>query len=47
MCYNVNVIVNTCEGDAMHWLFILLIVVVVIYGLAAINMRMAARNLVG
>jgi uncharacterized Rmd1/YagE family protein len=31
----------------MHWLFIILIVVVVIYALAAINMRMAAKNLVG
>jgi hypothetical protein len=31
----------------MHWFFIILLAVVVVYGLAAINMRMAARNLVG
>jgi hypothetical protein len=31
----------------MYWLFIILIAVIFIYGLAAINMRMAARNLVG
>jgi len=31
----------------MKWLLILLIAVIVIYGFAAINMRMAARNLVG
>jgi hypothetical protein len=31
----------------MHWLLVILIAVVCIYGLAAINMRMAARNLVG
>lgn len=29
------------------WLLILIIAVVAIYGFAAINMRMAARNLVG
>lgn len=31
----------------MHWLLIVFIVIVIIYGLAAINMRMAAKNLVG
>jgi len=31
----------------MHWLLIVLIVIVIIYCFAAINMRMAAKNLVG
>ncbi len=31
----------------MKWLLILLIAVIAIYGFAAINMRMAARNLMG
>ena len=31
----------------MKWLLILLIAVIAIYVFAAINMRMAARNLVG
>ncbi len=31
----------------MHWLFIILIAIVAIYIFAAINMRMAAKNLVG
>ncbi len=31
----------------MKWLLILVIAVAAIYGFAAINMRMAARNLVG
>jgi hypothetical protein len=31
----------------MKWLFILLLAIVVIYVFAAINMRMAARNLMG
>jgi hypothetical protein len=31
----------------MHWIFIILIVVVVIYVFAAINMRMACKNLYG
>ena len=35
------------QGDSMHWLFIVLIAIIVIYVLAGINMRMAAKNLVG
>jgi len=31
----------------MKWLLILFIAVIAIYGFAAINMRMAARNLMG
>ena len=31
----------------MKWLLILLVAVIAIYGFAAINMRMAARNLMG
>ena len=31
----------------MKWLLILFVAVIFIYGLAAINMRMAARNLMG
>jgi len=31
----------------MKWLLILSIAVIAIYGFAAINMRMAARNLMG
>ena len=31
----------------MHWLLVILIAVIAIYVFAAINMRMAARNLVG
>jgi hypothetical protein len=31
----------------MHWLIIILIAVIVIYGLAALNMRIACKNLYG
>lgn len=31
----------------MHWLLIVLLVIVVVYGLAALNMRMACKNLYG
>jgi hypothetical protein len=31
----------------MHWILIVLIAVIAIYVFAAINMRMAAKNLVG
>jgi hypothetical protein len=31
----------------MHWLFIILIVVAAVYVFAAINMRMACKNLYG
>jgi len=33
--------------DKMHWILIVLIAVIAIYIFAAINMRMAAKNLVG
>jgi hypothetical protein len=31
----------------MHWLFIILIIVAALYVFAAINMRMACKNLYG
>jgi uncharacterized membrane protein len=33
--------------EKMHWILIVLIAVIAIYVFAAINMRMAAKNLVG
>jgi len=38
---------QSVQEKFMKWLLIILIVVVAIYIFAAINMRMAARNLVG
>ena len=31
----------------MHWLIIIVLAIIIVYGLAAMNMRMACKNLYG